>query len=73
MVLICISLIASDAEHFFHMSMGPLYVLLGELSKSFAHFITGLLVFLEWSLVSSIHILEIKPVSEVSLASVFSF
>ena len=23
---------ASDAEHFFHMSMGPLYVLLGEVS-----------------------------------------
>ena len=30
-VLICISLVISDAEHFFfHMSMGPLYVLLGE-------------------------------------------
>ena len=27
-VLICISLMASDDEHFFHRSMGPLYVLL---------------------------------------------
>ena len=30
-VLICISLMTSDIEHFF-MSMGPLYVLLGEVS-----------------------------------------
>ena len=30
-VLICISLMASDAEHFF-MSLGPLYVVLGEVS-----------------------------------------
>ena len=26
------SLMASDVEHFFHMYMGPLYVLLGEVS-----------------------------------------
>ena len=31
-VLICISLIASDGEHLFHMSLGPLYVFLGEVS-----------------------------------------
>ena len=31
MVLICISLMASDAEHLF-MSLGPLYVLLGKVS-----------------------------------------
>ena len=31
-VLICISFTASDVEPFFHMSMGPLYVLLGEVS-----------------------------------------
>ena len=31
-VLICISLIASDTEHLFIMSLGPLYVLLGEVS-----------------------------------------
>ena len=30
-VLICISLMASDAEHLF-MSLGPLYVFLGEVS-----------------------------------------
>ena len=41
------------------------------LFKSFAHFLIGLLV-LEWSHVSSLYILEIKPLSEVSLANVFS-
>ena len=42
------------------------------LSKSFAHFLIGLLVFLEWSRVSSLYILEIKPLSDVSLAKRFS-
>ena len=42
------------------------------LFKSFAHFLIGLLVFLEWNHVSSLHILEIKPLSEVSLANMFS-
>ena len=42
------------------------------LFKSFAHFLIGLFVFLEWSRVSSLYILEIKPLSEVSLANVFS-
>ena len=38
----------------------------------FAHFLIGLLVFLEWSRVSSLYILEIRPLSEVSLANMFS-
>ena len=42
------------------------------LFKSFAHFLTGLFVFLEWSRVSSFCILEIKPLSDVSLANTFS-
>ena len=42
------------------------------LFKSFAHFLIGLIVFLEWSHVSSLYILEIKPLSEVSLANMFS-
>ena len=55
------------------MSLGPLYVLLGEVSvQVFAHFLIGLFVFLEWSCVSSLYILEIKPFSEVSLANMFS-
>ena len=55
------------------MSLGPLYVLLEKcLFKSFAHFLTGFLVFLEWSHMSSLSILKIKPLSEVSLANMFS-
>ena len=42
------------------------------LFKSFAHFLIGLFVFLEWSRVSSLYILEIRPSSEVPLANMFS-
>ena len=42
------------------------------LFKSLAHFLIGLFVFLEWSCVSSFYILEIRPLSEVSLANMFS-
>ena len=42
------------------------------LFKSFAHFLSGLLVFLEWSCVNSVYILKIRPLSEVSLANMFS-
>ena len=42
------------------------------LFKSFAHFLIGLFVFLECSPVSSLYILDIRPLSEVSLANMFS-
>ena len=41
------------------------------LFRFFAHFLNGLFVFLEWSSVSYLYILEIKPLSEVSLANIF--
>ena len=41
------------------------------LFKSIAHVLTRLLV-LEWSRVSCLYILEIKPLSEVSLGNMFS-
>ena len=55
------------------MSRGPLYILLREcLFRSFAQFLIGLFVFLEWSHMSSLYILEIRPLSQVSLANIFS-
>ena len=57
------------------MSLGPLYVL-SSLKKclfsSFALFLIGLCVFLEWSCVSSLYVIEIKPLSKVSFANMFS-
>ena len=72
-ILICISLMASDAEHPF-ICVWALCVSSWEkyLFKSFAHFLIGLLFSLVWSHVSSLYIVEIKPLSKVSLANIFS-
>ena len=73
MVLICISLMTRDVEHLLNMSSGHMYVLLERcLFRSFAYFLIGLFVFLVLSHVSSLYILEIKPLSKVSLANMFS-
>ena len=55
------------------MSVGPLYVLLGEVSvKLLCPFLIGFFLFQVLSRPSSLHILGIKPMSEISLANIFT-
>ena len=71
-VLICISLMASNADPLICLWALCTFSLEKCLFRSFSNFLIELFAFLDWSQVSSLYILEMKPLCEVSLANIFS-
>jgi hypothetical protein len=64
-VLICVSLMARNIEHFFMYLLVICTSFDNFLFTSFAHLLLGLLVLLEFSFLNSLNILVINPLSDV--------
>ena len=69
---ICISQIMVSDEHLFVVFAGHLYIFFGEMSfKVFCPFFAGLFAFLILSCMNCLNVLEINPLSVVSVARNF--
>ena len=72
-VLICISLMIKDVEHFFKcFSTLQYYSVENTLFNSVSYFLMGLFDFLESTFLSSLYILDISPLSDLGLEKILS-